>query len=319
MSRKIRFLWGWRGNSPDNYTKKLDHVNNAQKAHHIYYGLKNRIDNVVWGMDGFVDSDILITTSGFGNVDFHPEKYQNTIIIVNHMLYNEIWNPEERSKFPKNVDFGSSKDILSPAMLNAKYYIITSNDVSISKYNSNSENTSAIREYIQKHKINLILTISPIDKKKFYREVFTPKKRKFLVLGGKSENKRQHLFRSMCDAHITFDNCKWFVPKTYTEKIKQCSYVAHISRSEAYSYFTHESMCKGLLPFAGEGWWDGYGHEILIWREGKIKENKEKIKDILNGKADSIYEEVISEFLNRTDNTWDVFNDKLLGCVKKLL
>ena len=222
MTKKIRFLWGWQGNSPDNYTKNLNHENNAQISHHIYYGLRQRFENVVWGLDNYNEDDIVITTFGLGDFQVNTSKMRNLIMVGNHCMYNGVWSV--------NNPWGGYCEFHTKEMIQAKFVILKTNSVSLYKYENSDPSIMDFKNFITKNHVNLILLPHPIDKKRFNREIFTPKNRNFLVLGGSSDNKRQHIFRSICNQYVVFTNAKWFIPKTYQQLIKKCSFVAHISK-----------------------------------------------------------------------------------------
>lgn len=172
---------------------------------------------------------------------------------------------------------------------------------------------------------NFIPIVSPIAKEAFPREVFDSSKKRFLI-PNPCVRKQPHKILDLIGADncMAFGDTSWFIPEQYNRIVQNCSFIAHPSLQESMPYFMQEAMCKGLLPIGGEDWFDGYGHEQLIFRQSAdgstMPANREKLLWLLSDSplVEQLYHEVLDRHFARKDNEWDYFCDVIEREIRRL-
>lgn len=325
---------------------------NPEFAFCMFWGLHERFESVTfldWNQRAGVplDSECVLISHGSWPVQAglktldHIQDFLDAgakwVNIVNDPLYNYTagdgcynlhgYDGFDNKGMYRCIPNGSHMQTIAEAK-KASLTLCHANDVAIKLWRENHPSVMNWKNEVAGYDFRPL--ISPIDKPRFYREVFDSKKKKILLPNGPDFRKQPQTVWPMLDQDKwrSFGDTSYFIPAQYKSIVETCSIICHPSLQESFSYFLSETMCKGLLPIAGEDWFDGYGYEQLIWRQSAdgstMPANREKLLWLLSDspEVETVYQEVIAHHWNRRDNSWgrwlDIIEDHIRGTPSKL-
>lgn len=210
--------------------------------------------------------------------------------------------------------------------------LIKTNDVAIRKWNTDNEDVLEKKQFMLENIKNVQLSPHPIDKSffgKFYNKEQRFDKPKMLVYNAPPLKNATQLAEML---QANFDSSRFDIVDSVhkadnivREILSKYTYLAHVSYSEGFPYFANEFLCQGLPLYGHEEWWEPYGYDILKWtydparQEDNLRNLKVLLSDDFIEEYHTLRRNVIQSHLDRTDNNWETFTNKLISMIQELL
>jgi len=302
----------------------------AQISYFVYDALSKRypVKFITFNEDVPVGPmDVLVSCLPNSNVKKRPDR---TIIVDNDNFDVNKWKFGRFKKYGLDAPTDHTWD-LNHFFDDLFGAIIKTNDVAISKWNSDHEDVLEKKIYLSSRIKNLVIIPHPIDKS-FFGKLYNPNQRfdklRMLVYNAPWRKNAVQLV-NMLKAHFPDDvySVVGALNKTeFTVKhiITNFAYLAHTSYSEGFPYFANEFLTQGVLLYGHEEWWEPYGHNILKWSYDPEKQNQNlvNLKTLLApgfaGEYHKMRRDILQKHIDRTDNNWEHLTSKLIEMVDKL-
>lgn len=302
----------------------------------IYKGLVSNFPNVrvypynYKGQIPLQKNDVFITTLSDEPIINHILNFNRCILIDNNNFDVTKWKYGKFSKY--GYESKASKASRFNEHIRKSYaQFVKTNDVAIDKWNNNHEDIYEYKKWYIDNNVNVRLMQHPIDKK-FYGSFFDKNKRfekarMAIYYDGLYKNAKELIallnqlgYKQGYDFDV-FSSIDMSKPKQYLDKYM---IFAHTSFSEGFPYLLNELFTMGMIPFAHEEWWNGYGNDFTKWSydPNKIGQNVVNLKFIFDeNNLDLLHEkriELWNKHINRTDNNWDYFVGELVKTIKEM-
>jgi len=321
---------------PNHYPKRVHW--HGQLSHHIYWGLVRRfgsqnVEFVKWKDIAPVKNRDLVVTF-LPNINYHHTT--RIIGVENDTLIPERWSSPIFSKFGIDAQVDDLRS-LEPLLERPVGYCVLSNDVALGKLRSGDTKTC---EHVERIKSfvngNYAVSPHPIDKKRFRR---IPKK-DFQRNGLLSRHRMMiyhKYWRKSSQATIDllkdmgyregheFSIVNW-VNKDSSLAMRRLTRKYNIVFSGSYSESGPsnilEFLAQGFLVAGHEDWWDGYGFPQTVWsydpeKKQTMMKNLAYLLDDRNvPEMESHRDRILANYIDREDNEWDYFCDKLALIIK---
>jgi len=276
----------------------------------------------------FTDSDIFISNVPNPRLQEIPHR---TIIVDNDNFEVGKWKLGKFTKYGINSEtpYSYPYNHLLKGLYGA---LIKTNDVAIRKWNTDNEDVLEKKQFFLDNIKNVQISPHPIDKNyfgSFYNRDLRFTKPKMLVYNAPPLKNATQLVEML---NANFDSSRYDVvdcvhksDSGVRDVLSKYTYLAHISYSEGFPYFANEFLCQGLPLYGHEEWWEPYGHDILKWtydparQEDNLRNLKVLLSDDFIEEYHDLRRNVIQSHLDRTDNNWDTFTNKLISMIQELL
>jgi hypothetical protein len=272
--------------------------------------------------------DVLVTGIPCTQIRKRPDR----VILVDNDNFEECrWKRGVFDKYGLSAPINCTW-ILNPVTEGVYGAIYKTNDVAIRKWNSDHPDVIGKKQKLLSQITNMNISPHPIDKDyfaKFYNPNLKLSSLKMLVYHTGPEKNAAQLIEML---QQNFDSSKYTVingvNKVNEGEVKRIlseyAYLAHTSYAEGFPYFANEFLTQGLPLYGHEEWWEPYGHDILKWTYDPARQgqNLANLKILLDDEFKEDYykmrNELVQTHLNRTDNNWNTFTDKIITMIEEL-
>lgn len=326
--------------NPDAYPSMATY--NPELAHHIYYGLKSKYQDVALvkfyqAPPSFDDKKDILVTQVFGNYKYIPR--DRVILVENSNFESMKWLYTDKARYTKHGiteynDIDGNQDT-KDYVDNIGNLLLLSNDIAIEKYNTNHKDVLVYKNYLNSTVKNIDMAVHPLDKQrylKFFDDRFIPSTPKMLVHhAGMRKNSIQ--FWRMIDK-MGYKEPRDYVSTPYVNKddynlLKAINKTYHMivscSYSESGPINIMEFMYQGLLVLGHEEWWNACGYDRTLWTYDptKYQQMQDNVTWLMDPKnleeMRGMRNHIININVNRKDNEWPYFLQKLYAMVDSLL
>jgi hypothetical protein len=319
--------------NPNIYTRGFRTGNN-QIAYFVYNAIARKFPNNTiyneWHTELQINpDDILVTGIPCTQIRKRPDR---TILVDNDNFEVGRWKHGLFLQHGINAEIGCTW-VLNPVIEGVYGAIYKTNDVAIRKWNSDHPDVIDKKQNLLANIKNVHISPHPIDKayfSGFYNPNLQLNKLKMLVYhAGPQKNAAQLIDMLTKNFDSSLFTITGGINKMDVNGIRQIlseyAYLAHTSYSEGFPYFANEFLTQGLPLYGHEEWWEPYGHDILKWTydPDRQDQNLSNLKILLSNDFKEEYyrmrREVIQTHLDRTDNNWNTFTDKIIVMIEDLL
>jgi hypothetical protein len=304
----------------------------AQIVYFVYNAVHNKFPKITryyWNGELHLQpDDVFISNVPNPRLQEHPNR---TIIVDNDNFEVGKWKHGKFTKYGIDAEtpYGYPYNHLLKGLHGA---LLKTNDVAIRKWNTDNEDVLEKKQFLLENIKNVQMSPHPIDKNyfgSFYNRDLRFAKPKMLVYHAPPLKNATQLVEML---NANFDSSLYDVvggvQKSDNEVrgiLSKYTYLAHTSYSEGFPYFANEFLCQGLPLYGHEEWWEPYGHDILKWtydparQEDNLRNLKVLLSDDFIEEYHDLRRNVIQSHLDRTDNNWDTFTNKLISMIQELL
>ena len=297
----------------------------AQIAYHVYKYIAERHSNTYWipfdERPMFSPTDVLVTCVPNPNLS----TWKRSVLVDNDTLAVDKWKHGSWNRY--GVSYRTDHPFRWNSYIqDCLAVFIKTNDIAIQRWNTNDAIVAEKKAWLQANVGHVELSPHPIDKAFFgslYDPSALPAKRMLVCHGGWRKNGKELLQTLQKMGYRTGKDYDIMprVNKMNLQSIKLLlsgyAYFAHTSVSEGFPYLANEFMCQGMILYGHEDWWDGQGDQRLRWTydPSRQTDNEKNLRTLLSKFSDRelrvLRESQQRLHMDRKDNTWDCFGERL--------